>query len=462
MKYRIIFVLVFAVHLLSGQNNIHHIDSLLNSLHAKGRINGNVLIADKGNIIYNKSFGVANESTRQELNENSVFDLCSVSKQFTAMGIMLLKERGKLKLDDPISKYIPELSFYKGITIRHLLHHTGGLPDYMEILEKSFDKTQIATNKDIVALFVKEKPAVMFAPNSAWEYSNTGYALLAVIIESASGKKYDEFLAQNIFNPLKMNSTFVYNRRYSPRDIKNYALGYVYSDSLNKLVLPDDLEEYSYVKLLDGVVGDGAVNSTVTDLLKWDNALYTDKLISAEGIDEMFTPVSLDDGSTFDYGFGWQLDSGKVFGKRVLHTGGWPGYNTYFDRHLDNGKTIIILQNHHDVEMVYKPIRYLLYGLPVPAPPNRTEITLSEEQLNKVLGVYEIKEGMEFTISLKAGAPYAQMSNQPALRIYPESGTSFFLKEFDAVIQFVTGENGKVNKLIVVQGEHRTEANKIR
>lgn len=462
MKYKITFVLVFAVHLLSGQNNIQRIDSLLSSLHAKGRINGNVLIADKGNIIYKKSFGVANESTRQELNESSVFDLCSVSKQFTAMGIMLLKERGKLKLDEPFSKYIPELSFYKGITIRHLLHHTGGLPDYMEILEKSFDKTKIATNKDIIDFFAKEKPEVMFAPNSGWEYSNTGYALLAVIIESVSGKKYDKFLAQNIFKPLKMNNTFVYNRRYSPRDIKNYAFGYVYSDSLNKLMLPDDSEEYAFVKLLDGVVGDGAVNSTITDLLKWDSALYTHKLLSAKGRNEMFTPVTLDDGSALDYGFGWQLDSSKAFGKRVFHTGGWPGYNTFIDRHLDNGKTIIILQNHHDVEIVYKPIRYLLYGLPIPAPPNRTEIKLSEEQLNKVLGVYEIKEGMEFTISLKAGEPYAQMTHQPAVRIFPESETSFFLKEFEATIQFLTDESGKVNKLIVLQGEHRTEANKIR
>lgn len=462
MKYKITFVVVFAVHIVFAQKNIQNIDSMLSALYAKGRINGNVLIADKGNIIYNKSFGIANESTKQALNENSIFELCSLTKQFTAMGILLLKEKGKLKLDEPFSKYIPELSFYKGITIRHLLNHTGGLPDYMDIFIKSFDKTKIATNKDVIDYLFKDKPNVLFAPNVRWEYSNTGYALLAVIIERVSGKKYDEFLAQNIFNPLKMNSTFVYKRRSSPRDIKNYAFGYVYSDSLKKLMLPDDLEETNYVKLLDGVVGDGGVNSTVMDLLKWDRALYTNKLITSKAKEEMYAPVTLADGSTFNYGFGWQVNVSKEFGKRLSHTGGWPGYNTFIDRNVDNDKTIIVLQNHNDVEIVYKPIRYFLYGLPIPLPPNRKEIKLTEEQLNKVLGVYEIGEGMQFTISLIAGEPYAQMTNQPALRIFPESETSFFLKEFEATIQFEIDKNGKINKLNVLQGTSKTEATKIK
>ena len=462
MKYKITLVLLFAGQVLFGQKNIQSIDNLLSSLYAKSRINGNVLIADKGNIIYNKSFGMANESTRQELNENSIFDLASVSKQFTAMGIMLLKEKGKLKLDDLFSTYIPELSFYKGVSIRHLLNHTGGLPDYMEILEKSFDKTKIATNKDIIDYFSKEKPGALFAPNSKWEYSNTGYALLAIIIERVSGLKYGDFLSKYIFNPLEMKSTFVQKNKHPSNEIKNLAHSYAYSDSLKSLVLTNELEEYNYVKMFSGIVGDGGVFSTVLDLLKWDRSLYTDRLISAEGKKEMFRPAVLADGSNFNYGYGWQLDSNEVFGKLVSHTGGWAGYLTLNELHIDNDKTIIILFNHKGSEIVNKTIRYALYELPEPNPTGKKEIILTPEQLNKIAGVYQIQEGMEFFITLNGDEPYASMTNQTPLRIYAESETSFFLKEFDATILFEKDENGNVCKLTFSQGKHKMKAKKIK
>src|SRR5690606_36990344 len=137
----------------------------------------NVLIAEKGNIIFEKSYGLANEETGQKLNPQTVFELASVSKQFTAMGIVLLAKQGKLNYDDKMAKHIPELDFYGDITIRYLLHHTGGLPDYMELFEKHWDKTKFAVNQDIVNLMATHKPAVLFQPNEKYEYSNTGYAL---------------------------------------------------------------------------------------------------------------------------------------------------------------------------------------------------------------------------------------------------------------------------------------------
>ena len=147
----------------------------------------------------------------------------------SAMAIMILKERGKLNLDDDISKFIPTLSSYKGITVRNLLNHTGGLPDYMELMDSLFDKSKIATNKDIIDLFSKHNPQILFEPNTKYEYSNTGYALLASIIEKASGLSFADFLNKSIFNPLQMKNTFVYTRRLSPKKISNYAFGYVYS-----------------------------------------------------------------------------------------------------------------------------------------------------------------------------------------------------------------------------------------
>ncbi len=280
MKLITIFTLLFIGQITFGQDNVQKIDSFLTSIYNSGNMNGNVLIAEKGKIIYKKSFGFSNETTKEKLNENSIFELASVSKQFTAMAIVILEEKGKLNYDENISKYIPELSDYPNITIRNLLNHTGGLPEYMEIMDSTFDKTKIATNKDVISTFAKQKPQVLFEPNTKWEYSNTGYALLASIIEKVSGMSYGDYLLETIFMPLKMTNTFVYKRRFAPKKVANYAYGYVYSDSLQKYLLPDDLAETKRVVWLDGIVGDGSVNSTVIDLIKWDRALYADKLIS--------------------------------------------------------------------------------------------------------------------------------------------------------------------------------------
>ncbi len=462
MKYTVTFIALLIAQIIFGQSNIKTIDSLLNKLHEKGRINGNVLIAEKGVITYNKSFGLANENTKQKLDANSIFDLASVSKQFTALGIVLLKEQGKLNYDDLFSKYIPELSFYEGVTIKHLLQHTGGLPDYMELFETSFDKDKIATNDDVIKFYSNKKPKILFEPGKNWRYSNTGYVLLASIIEKVSGIKYGDFLSKFVFKPLKMKSTFVQTNNYPSSKIENIAYSYTYSDSLKKLVLTSELEEFNYVKMFSGVVGDGGVFSNVMDLIKWDRAIQNHKLISSEMKKEMFTPVILADGSTFDYGFGWQLDNNEIFGKVVTHTGGWAGYLTLNEQHIDNDKTIIVLFNHEGAEIVNKTIRYALYGLPIPNPTGKKEITLTPEQLNKVVGVYKIKEGMEFFITINNGEPYASMTNQTPLRIYPDSETSFFLKEFDAIILFEKDVNGNVYKLTFSQGDHKMEGKKIK
>ncbi len=182
------------------------------------------------------------------LDENSVFELASCSKQFTAMAIALLQHQGKLSVTDDFTKYIPELSCYKGITIKDLVYHISGLPDYMaqDSMWIEWDEHKIATNGDVIALLAKYKPAVLFGPGTRHEYSNTGYMLLATIVERASGLSFGDYLDKHIFKPLKMSHSLVYSRRYAPRKITNYAYGYVTDDSLQKLVLPDS---YSYYPL---------------------------------------------------------------------------------------------------------------------------------------------------------------------------------------------------------------------
>ena len=363
MKVLLIFIFLTHGNVSYAQSRIQKIEKLIDSLYLQQKFNGNILIAEKGEIIYNRSYGFANETTKEKLTQKSVFELASCSKQFTAMGIVILKEKGKLNLTDEISKYIPELSNYKKITIENLLHHTGGLADYMPLMDSIWDKTKIATNKDVVDFFSTHKPKVLFEPNTKHEYSNTGYALLATIIENVSGQTYAEFLKEQIFSPLKMKKSFVYNRRLSPKKIKNYALGYLFIKSQNKYVLPDDFEKTKMVFWLDGVVGDGTVNSTVIDLLKWDRALYSTKLVSAESLNQIFSNGKLNDGSLGKHGFGWRMLDTKEFGRTAKHSGGWPGYVTYIERNITNDKTIIILQNHSNATTPSDEIRNILNSI---------------------------------------------------------------------------------------------------
>lgn len=452
-----IFLALIAISCLGAkaQDKVKQMDSLFTSLHSQGRLNGNVLIAEKGNVIYKKSFGLRDEANKLPLDENSVFELASVSKQFTAMGIVILQEKGKLKYEDKLSTFFPELGFYGDITVRQLLNHTSGLPDYMELMEAHWDRTKIATNKDIIAQLVQYKPELLFAIGTKYEYSNTGYALLASIIEKASGTTFADFLKKNIFVPLKMDNSFVYNRRLAPRDIKNYAYGYV-PDENGKMTLPDNLLNYNMVIALDGIVGDGNVNSTVIDLLKWDRALYTDKLVSKKSIEAMFTPPS---NIESDYGFGWMIEKFKDFGKIVFHNGSWPGYITHIERHVDNDKTIIILRNNPTPGVPLDIVRKLLYNIPIKT--KREEIKLTEQEMLSFVGGYTLAEGVVMQITYDKGLK-VQLPGQQKLDLFPENKTKFFLKIVEAQIEFFKDEKGAVTKLVLYQGGREMSAPKIK
>lgn len=434
-----------------GQNKVQKIDSFLTSFYNSGNFNGNVLIAEKGKVIYKKSFGFSKETTKEKLNDNSIFELASVAKQFTAMAIVILKEKRKLNYEDKISKYIPELSNYSNITIGNLLTHTSGLPDYMEVMDSVFNKTKIATNKDIISTFAKLKPQVLFEPNTKWEYSNTGYALLASIIEKVSGMSYGDYLQKVIFRPLNMTNTFVYRRRYLPKKIANYAYGYVYSDSLKKYMLPDNIKETNMVVWLDGIVGDGTVNSTIIDLLKWDRALYADKLISKESKKEVFTSSELNDKSKTDYGFGWFIEDNGVYGNLVKHSGGWPGYRTIIERHTQNDKTIIVLLNYVN-DNTYIPIsdlRKMLYNI---EPINFVELNAEEKE--KFAGDYKNSKGKIVKLIYENSTLYRVTDDGEKFELKAISKTKFKMMnvEPEVLYEFFITDN-KVEKYIMTQPE---------
>ncbi len=424
------------------------LDSLYSQLYYYGEFNGNVLVAENGKIIYRKSFGTADIEKQSPLNENTLFNLASVSKQFTATAIFLLAKEGKLSLDDDISRFIPELSFYKGITISHLIHHTSGLPDYASIFEKKWDQSKIATNKDVVELFQRDTPKVVFAPNEKREYSNTGYLFLATIIERASNKPYNEFLKERIFKPLNMDRTavlFVHKDNLRP---ENFAIAYE-EDSTGNYT-----SNIPYARYLDGVYGQGRVYSTVNDLYKWDRALKNNTLVTQDDKNILFADSKLSSGKDINYGFGWFLEDDESYGKLVYHSGSWPGYLTFIERHLDNDRTIIILQSAANAtgkrRLPVTETQKILYDQPL-----EQDFRLPEELLKKYEGVYVNEKGGESKIVFKHQSIWVQNGPGSVFELRPASETRFIVVGFRPEVSytFILDENGEIEKCRLQQPE---------
>lgn len=436
-------------------------DSLFNSLHEEGKFSGNVLLAENGKVVYRKSIGIANEATKVPLNENSVFELASCSKQFTAMAIALLQHQGKLSVGDDFTKYIPELAHYKGITISDLIYHISGLPDYMALdsMWLDWNEHKIATNQDVIMKLAQYKPALLFETGTKHEYSNTGYMLLASIVERTSGMSFGAYLKKNIFKPLKMDHSMVYSRRYAPKKVDNYAFGYVMDDSLQKLVLPDSYIYTKYVYNFDGIIGDGAVNATVNDLLKWDDALYTDQLLPSKEKNALFASGKLKDGTPVDYGFGWFIKDNADGTKIVFHSGSWPGYITYIERNIASHRTIILLQNGRGA-IPKKELRLLMDGKPLPAPEFKA-IQLPESALMIYEGEYQLMPDMVLTVTKDGSRLWGQATGQGKIEFFPSAENKFFTKDIAAHMEFIK-EGDRISKLVWYQGGQTIPAPKIK
>jgi CubicO group peptidase (beta-lactamase class C family) len=322
--------------------------------------NGVVLLAKGGRPIYHRAFGYQNFVTKEKVDTASVFELASVSKQFTAMIIMQLKEENKLNFDDGIEKYLGQLH-YGNITIRNLLNHTSGLPDYQAIMDAHWDKSKVADNDDIIEYLRKYHPPKLFEPGTQYEYSNTGYILLASIAELVSGEDFIELSRSKIFRPVGMNATDI---RTLPEktNIKNFAWGHIYVDEKNRYVRADSFPSSNYTIWLGNRKGPGRISSTSLDLLKWDQALYSEKIIKQKTLAEAFMPARLVNDSLSYYGFGWDIQISPN-GKRIVkHNGDNPGYKTQIIRHMDENKTLIVLCNnaHRGFEKIVEQLDRLL------------------------------------------------------------------------------------------------------
>jgi CubicO group peptidase (beta-lactamase class C family) len=307
-----------------AQSKIEKIDALMKHCYENGLFNGSIIVTEHGSIYYSNNFGFADKKNDQHLTGASQFYLASVSKQFTSMAIMILKEQGRLSFQDKLSKFFPDFPAYaKKVTIEHLMTHTSGIAD-----PYSLGIIRVGLRNQDVLKKLMLQDSLEFEPGEKYSYSNGGYILLALIIEKVSGQSFSEFMNKYIFHPLKMDSTLVYDE--SQPAIKHRVIGYNSSGNI------DDYNLFTY--------GAGGVYSTAEDLYKWDSALYANSLITEATLKKAFTPFKLKDNKISHYGYGWKIAQ-KESDMFVFHDGFMGGFRTIINRQLERKSTIIILTN---------------------------------------------------------------------------------------------------------------------
>ena len=330
MLRRLVLALAIGV-IVSAAGRADAVDDLVKAELARQRIPGAAfVVVQDGKIARVGAHGLADSEFGRAVTTHTIFRIQSVSKQFTAAGVMLLVEEGKIRLDDPVSRHLdgcPEA--WRKITVRHLLGQTSGLFDFVN--EPTIDLKHEATEQELMASVASR--SLKFEPGEVWDYSNTNYLLLGMIISRVSGRWYGDFLADRIFRPLGMTRTSVPRGR---DDTPDYAKGYTLqkgqirpSGALATAVLSN---------------GGGGVLSTVLDLAKWDAALYTEQILKRATLEQMWRPGTLNNGSPHGHGFGW--DIGEIAGhRRLSHEGRWTGFSAQIDRFVDDRLTVIVLTN---------------------------------------------------------------------------------------------------------------------
>ena len=340
----------------SFEEKLESIDKWLAELADKRKFNGSIVISRNSTPLLMNAYGYADRERTIPLTKRSCFRLASVSKQFTAMAMMLLKERGLLEFDDLVKNFLPEFP-YSSVSIRHLLTHTSGIPDYEDLVLSHYlsfftflyfttnqsmdnlfytgdpglfkDRYDILTMKDVLSLVVKYRDQKKFEPGERYSYSNTGYVLLAYIVEMVSGQDFETFLSENIFEYLGMESSSVWNLLSVPNKLPHRVEG----------TNGNRLNDYTW---LDGIAGDGAVFVSAEDFLKWDRALADHTLVSPAVFKEATTPFITASGDTSYYGFGWRISKK---GDLMNHTGNWVGALTYISRRPEKGTMFVLLDS---------------------------------------------------------------------------------------------------------------------
>ena len=446
--------LIFAVSLLTAAapapQLTEKLDAYLAAAVEVNHFSGTVLVARDGRPIFTKAYGMASIELDVPNTTRTVFRLGSITKGFTSAAVMMLQERGKLSVHDPICKFLSGCpAAWQPVTIRHLLTHTSGIPSYTNLPEYGKNMPLPMTHETMIAR-MRELP-LDFPAGEQYRYSNTGYYLLGMIIELASGKTYENFLQENIFTPLGMSSSGYDSSR---RIIKNRANGY----SLQAGTLANTF----YLDMTIPFAA-GALYSSVDDLLRWEQALYTEKLLTRKSLDETFTPVI--EGR----GYGWGIRT--RFERQVIELdGGINGFSSSLSRFPDGRITVIVLANNRDVPTrdVANDLSAIVFNAPYSMPAAHTAITLDAKTLERYAGQYRspaaspLSPNTVHTVTVQNGRLMRRVNDSPAIELHPESETTFFLDVPGILVSFELDAAGRATAMIVRRSGRETRAEKIK
>lgn len=430
---------------LKGQNPGHDLDSMANLYAQLKDFNGSVLVAQKGTILLQKGYGYKDVVQKTKVDDNSIYQYGSVTKEFTATLIMYLQEKGKLNIQDKLSKYFPELPFADSVTIYHLLTHTSGIYNYTR--DADFMKSEAvkpATREKIFTLF-KTKP-LEFTPGSKFSYTNSGYSLLGYIIEKVSGQSYESLMRKVILKPVGMRTAgFDFANNQSADKTTGY--NFIKGDKYEAAGVVDSSVAYSA----------GSLYGSVKDLYLWHQALQKNQLLSAASWQQVYTPLHS------KYAFGWQIDT--VYGKPVAeHGGGIFGYTSMFKRFPKDDVVIIVLSNNSSPksqELAGK-LAALVFKQPVEWPKKKVFVQIPEEKLKQYVGSYELNPNFVISITLEDGILKGQPTGQAKTDLLAEEENKFYVEVADADVSFVKDVSGVVTALKLTQGGRIQEAKKIK
>ncbi len=407
-----------------------------------------VIAVRDGKTVYRGAAGLADVATKVPLKPDDVLRIGSVTKQFTAVAILMLLDEGKLALGDDVSKYIPSFpSKGKPVTIEHLLTHTAGIPSFTDQQDYAFARHLPATPAQVLDRF-KDLP-LKFEPGTRFSYSNSGYFLLGMVIEKLSGKSYADFLAERIFSPLGMKDTAYEGRERSGRQ---RVEGFVKSGGKYMVALKVDMSI---------PFAAGALVSTVDDLAKWDAAITAGKLLKAETWKKAHTAYKLNDGTLVPYGFGWGVT--KLQGVDVVsHTGGIDGFASVAIRVPSERVFVAVLRNVLDETAEHvdaaNRIAALLMGKPII---ERTAVGLAPGKLDEYVGSYQIGPNFVLRVFRDGDQLMAQATGQGANPIFAEAEDKFFLRIVDAQLKFGRDAAGKIDLVTLIQGGRETPAKRL-
>ncbi|HWB27683.1 MAG TPA: serine hydrolase domain-containing protein [Chitinophagaceae bacterium] len=369
-----------------------------------------------GQILAAKSYGMADLENRIANTEKTNFRIASVSKQFTAMAVMILKEQGKLSYGNTIGDFFPAFPDYgKSITVRQLLTHTSGLKDYAESIPA--DQTEQITVNDVLAILEKQASGY-FLPGQGYKYSNSGYVMLALIVEKVSGQSFADFMHDHIFQPLGMNATIVKDRQHER--ITNRAYGY------SKRGAHYERTDQS---ITSGTYGDGGIYSSVDDLFKWDQALYTTKLVSAGTLQEAFTPGTYGNNEHSDYGFGWSIDTVRGY-RKISHEGASIGFRSYILRLPYEKFSVIVLMNLDEGDPIKIANGVARIYFPDMVPQQPPVVKVDAGILRSYEAFYEARGGISYFKTNGRGLRWIGITATP-IDLLPENDSTFFYEDPD-------------------------------